>query len=82
MRLLLFFTDYCTNLVWTEVRQDVLYRFRKVLPSGRINTLGSLKFERKNTDFRSVLKGKSVHLCLYMIGKASTPVSYIVTAQN
>lgn len=39
-------------------------------------------WEGKNTDFTSVLRGKSVHLCLYMIGKASTPVSYIVTAQN
>lgn len=42
----------------------------------------SKRLRGKSTDFTSVLRGKSVHLCLYMIGKASTPVSYIVTAQN
>lgn len=39
-------------------------------------------WEGTNTDFRSVLKGKSVLLCLYEMGKASTLVSCIVTAQN
>lgn len=57
-----------------------MYRLRKILPSGMINTLSSQRSERENADFTPVLRGKSLHLCLYMIGKASTPVSYIVTA--
>lgn len=47
--LLFSFTDYCTNLVWTEVRQEATYRFRKVLPSHKINTVGPQTIERDNT---------------------------------
>lgn len=77
------FADYCTSLVRTELKLKERYRLRKILPSHKINISAPQTFGKgKHTDFRSVLRGESVLVCLYEMGKASTLVSCIVTAQN